>query len=273
MNPESKNFNRRNNPELRGEQLTPEQQELVLRYMDIVIPKVGEQIRKISSNIHSHIDLKDLSDELCQAGYLGLVQAALNFKPDGRNGRIDFKTYAEHRIRGAIKDYLRKIDTLTRDDRDRLKRIRSIQQNFFQTHNRFPTEEEIAETMGISITKYRKLIAPFSYLLNENRGGNNNRVRLDYNEPSVHFEAQLNSQLDRQKILNLIRDMVNNENFLTNIEKMVMKIYLESLESEEELSSKEISRRIGLYRDKNNRERLLLPHEIYQIKSRAIKKL
>lgn len=45
--------------------------------------------------------------DLYQEGYIGLMQARRSFRDDGMT---KFATYAAHRIRGAIRDYLRTLD-------------------------------------------------------------------------------------------------------------------------------------------------------------------
>lgn len=55
-------------------------------------------------------------DELFAAGMYGLMRAARSYDPDRGAG---FKTYAYHRIRGAILDDLRRLDFLPRSLRDR----------------------------------------------------------------------------------------------------------------------------------------------------------
>lgn len=52
------------------------------------------------------------ADDLISAGNLGLVDCARRF-----DGERDFETYASFRVKGAILDYLRGIDLLTRDER------------------------------------------------------------------------------------------------------------------------------------------------------------
>lgn len=49
------------------------------------------------------------TDDLISAGYAGLIAAARRY-----DGRVQFGTFAQHRIVGAMKDYLRSVDPVTR---------------------------------------------------------------------------------------------------------------------------------------------------------------
>ena len=59
-------------------------------------------------------------DELYSAGMVGLMTAARSY--DSSRG-AEFKTYAYHRIRGAILDELRRLDFLPRSQREKARRL------------------------------------------------------------------------------------------------------------------------------------------------------
>jgi RNA polymerase sigma factor for flagellar operon FliA len=58
-------------------------------------------------------------DDLSSAGMIGLIQAVDRF--DQKRG-LQFKTYAQHRIRGAMQDFLRDEDPLSRTERRRVRK-------------------------------------------------------------------------------------------------------------------------------------------------------
>jgi RNA polymerase sigma factor (sigma-70 family) len=57
-------------------------------------------------------------DDLVSAGMIGLIQAVDRFD---RSRDLKFKTYAQHRIRGAMLDFLRAEDPLSRTERRRVR--------------------------------------------------------------------------------------------------------------------------------------------------------
>ncbi len=62
----------------------------------------------------SHVD----KDELISLGYMGLVEAQARFDPDRG---VPFPAFAAGRIRGAMLDWLRQLDPVSRDERARLR--------------------------------------------------------------------------------------------------------------------------------------------------------
>ena len=111
-------------------------------------------VRAIAVRVHEtlpvHIDL----DDLIHAGVLGLFDAAQKY--DNRH-EVDFKSYAKHRIKGAILDSLRKLDWASRDLRKRHKQLEEITRELAATLSRPPSEAEIAEKMGVGVERWRQL--------------------------------------------------------------------------------------------------------------------
>ena len=90
-------------------QLSANARELATEHLDLVTVIARSTRRRLPR----YYDL----DELESAGALGLVEAASRF--NAQLG-IPFRAYARTRIRGAILDYLREIDPLTRTQRQRV---------------------------------------------------------------------------------------------------------------------------------------------------------
>ena len=89
------------------------------------------------TDCRSHIPLEDL----VSAGMVGLLNAIDNFDP---SFNVQLKTYAEHRIHGAIMDSLREMDWAPRETRKRSKLIEQAIHRVKQRLGREPMEEEIA---------------------------------------------------------------------------------------------------------------------------------
>jgi len=70
-------------------------------------------------HLPAHVEL----DELSANGVLGLVDAVAKFDA---SKRVKLESYARHRIRGAILDGLRAADPVTRDTRQKNKRIQKL---------------------------------------------------------------------------------------------------------------------------------------------------
>ncbi|MGA3078861.1 MAG: FliA/WhiG family RNA polymerase sigma factor [Bryobacteraceae bacterium] len=111
-------------------------------------------VRAIAIRVHEslpvHVDL----DDLVHAGVLGLFDAASKYNPDKK---VIFQSYAKHRVKGAILDSLRQLDWASRDLRKRQKQLDAVTHNLMTQLGRTPTEEEIAETLGLGIDRWRRV--------------------------------------------------------------------------------------------------------------------
>jgi RNA polymerase sigma factor for flagellar operon FliA len=87
-------------------------------------------------------------DDLVSAGTIGLMDAATNFD-SSRN--VAFRTYAKHRIVGAMLDDLRNQDTVSRDRRRIIKLVDATRQELLSKTGEVPTVEEIAEHLHMTI--------------------------------------------------------------------------------------------------------------------------
>jgi RNA polymerase sigma factor for flagellar operon FliA len=90
--------------------------------------------QRLFHRIGGAVPLEDLISE----GNVGLLHAIDNY--DAATG-LSFKTYAEHKIRGAILDSLRTGDPLTRQDQQQLKALQRFSKKHAATHGETPTEE------------------------------------------------------------------------------------------------------------------------------------
>src|ERR1019366_3136827 len=109
------------------------------------------QVRIIAGRIHGRLPDSVLLDDLVSTGVIGLLAAIDNFDP---SHNVRLKTYAEHRIHGAIMDSLRDMDWRSRDTRKRSKRIEAAIHRTKQALGREPSEEEIAAEIGIALGEY-----------------------------------------------------------------------------------------------------------------------
>jgi RNA polymerase sigma factor for flagellar operon FliA len=94
-------------------------------------------------------------DELISAGILGLIDALDKFDPEMG---IKFQTYAEHRIRGAILDELRKMDWIPRSVRKDIHRLEDAARAVRMRTGREPEDIEVAEEMNIDIHSYHEVV-------------------------------------------------------------------------------------------------------------------
>jgi RNA polymerase sigma factor for flagellar operon FliA len=121
--------------------------ELIVSHLPLVKFLVG----RIASQLPSHLDQEDLMS----AAIIGLITAAERFDP---SRGVQFKTFAEQRIRGTIIDELRSQDWLTRSLRDKFKRL---EREFVKLEHRFgrnPTSEEVADSLKMTVDEYHQML-------------------------------------------------------------------------------------------------------------------
>ena len=114
------------------------------------LPLVKAIAARVHENLPVHVDL----DDLIHAGVLGLFDAVSKF--DSRK-KVEFHSYAKHRIKGAILDSLRQLDWASRDLRKRQKQIDAATGSLASTLGRNPNEGEVAAKLGISAERLRRI--------------------------------------------------------------------------------------------------------------------
>lgn len=111
------------------------------------------QVRLIARRIHERLPENVSLDDVISTGVLGLIAAVDCFDP---SQNVQLRTYAEHKIRGAILDSLRKMDWAPKNKRRRAKQIEAAIAKMEQRLGRAPDEEEIAAELQISVDEYHQ---------------------------------------------------------------------------------------------------------------------
>src|SRR5580693_8498014 len=123
-----------------------ERDELVLKHL----PLVRAIAIRVYENLPVHVDV----DDLVHAGIMGLFDAAVKYNGEKQ---VSFHGYAKHRIKGAILDSLRNMDWVSRNLRERHKKLGAVMRELAGTLERTPTEAEIAEKMGMNVMRWRQV--------------------------------------------------------------------------------------------------------------------
>ena len=119
-------------------------------------------VRDIARRFRGRVPPCITLDDLVSAGTVGLIQAVDRF--DSSRGR-KFKTYAQHRIHGAMLDFLREEDPLSRTER---RRVRESAENLgpatvsldaIQLH-RLAAPAQPAFTTRLDVREARRSLSP-----------------------------------------------------------------------------------------------------------------
>ena len=118
-------------------------------------------VRNIASSVQRSLSVHTEIDDLIHAGTMGLFEAATKYQ-DGKE--VPFAVYAKHRIRGAILDGLRQIDWASRDARKHYKQMQQVTRDLACRLQRTPTQDEVAEGMGLDQKRWQALMIDFRTL-------------------------------------------------------------------------------------------------------------
>jgi RNA polymerase sigma factor for flagellar operon FliA len=127
--------------------LTAEQERVMVEHLPIV--------RFIARRIHNRLPPHVPIEDLYSAGVLGLLDAFGRFDP---SKQVLFRTYAQHRIRGAILDSLRTLDWSPRELRRKARAVEQAIQFLAAQFHRSPIDTEIAQKLNISLAAYQQLL-------------------------------------------------------------------------------------------------------------------
>lgn len=121
--------------------------ELILTYT----PLIKYIATRLASRLPSHVATEDL----ISCGIIGLIDAIEKFD---LSKNVQFKTYAEFRIKGAMLDELRSLDWVPRSVRRKVTELENAFADLEKKFGRPPHDEEVAENMGIALDDYYRLV-------------------------------------------------------------------------------------------------------------------
>jgi RNA polymerase sigma factor for flagellar operon FliA len=130
-----------------GDLLTPEQEKLMMENLPIV--------RFIARRIHERLPQHVPIEDLYSAGVVGLLDALSKFDP---SKQVQFRSYAQFRIRGAILDNLRTLDWSPRELRRKGRAIEQAIQALTAQFGRAPNDLEIAARLHLDLAAYQQLL-------------------------------------------------------------------------------------------------------------------
>lgn len=204
---------------------------LALHYLYLV----GYIYGRIAINLPPAVDKQDLEHQ----GVLGLLAALDNFDP-AKN--VKFETYASIRIRGAMIDYLRKQDILSRPLRKRAAEIEKASEELAKRTGRVPAVAELAREMGTTVDEISDSLwrSSHSFILSleremyedEEGAGSTVADSLAIQVPGPHDEAE------RQNLLECMAKAIEE---LPEKERQIIALYYH-----EELTLKEIGEVLGI---------------------------
>jgi len=193
-----------------------------------MLPKIKWLAISISRDLPKSVEI----DDLVQEGVIGLLNAIENYDP---TKRASFTTYAMKRVKGAMYDYLRRIDWMPRGIRKKLKEVEEAILVLEGKLQRIPDDKEIAEYLNMDEKEVknikremarRQIFSLDSYLF-DNRGDTLvEYVESDSLNPEEEYESE--------EIIEALKKAISK---LSEREQLVISLYYD-----EELNFKEIGK-------------------------------
>ena len=198
------------------------------------LPLVRRVVQRLAARKPPHIEL----DDLVSWGIVGLLDALKKYDP---TKQAAFATYAQFRIRGAVLDHLRSLDWVPRSVRQKASLIEKVAHGLEGGLGRPPSEEEIADELGIRLDDYQELLARIGEMTLfsiEDLGFRNGEERFKLERQFEDDDVDpLGNLLTRERV-DLVGEAIKR---LPEREQVVVSLYYH-----EELTMKEVGTVLGL---------------------------
>lgn len=216
----------------RSENFSAEERErLILEHL----PQVRLIARRIQGRLPETVGL----DDLVSAGVLGLISAIDHFDP---SRHIRLKSYAEHRIKGAMLDSLRRLDWAPRQQRKHAKQIDAAIATAEQRLHRLPTEQEVADELHLSVERYHRWqveVSGVNLARLEAAGSDDPEKRDLLRVISGNPQESPSALLERSELQRALAHAISE---IPAIEQTILSLYYK-----DELTLREIARIAGLH--------------------------
>ena len=191
--------------------------ELAIQYL----PAVKAMAFRLKERLPSSIDYSDLS----AIGTEELIKLARRYD-EGLND--SFWGYAKKRVYGAMLDYLRSLDVLSRASRQLVKQIDKAVDAYMAEHDEEPSDEELANLLGEDVEKIHDArIASAIYTV----------MPID-DHLQVGDEGATLKKIEQEELVEVIKSVLST---FKEREQLIIQLYYF-----EELTLKEISEILGI---------------------------
>jgi RNA polymerase sigma factor FliA len=151
------------------------------------LPIVRRTAMRLARKVPSHITVGDLTGY----AWLGLVEAFARASEEMDDA--EFEAYALYRIRGAMLDFLRSLDTQSRASRATSRKVTRAITTVTKAKGRPPEEQEIATELGVTLIEYRSTLAALD------RAGMNRLEMIDIDTEIMPDAAELQDDIAGKK--------------------------------------------------------------------------
>lgn len=193
------------------------QDQLAIQYL----PAVKAMAYRIKERLPAHLE----TSELISIGTEELIKLARRYD-EGLND--SFWGYAKSRVYGAMLDYLRSLDVISRANRKLIKAIDIEVSRYFNEHEEEPSDEYLSSVLGESVEKIREAkIAADIYML----------VPID-EQYNIMEPTNIIDRLEKEELVEKIHSVLKT---FSQREQLIIQLYFL-----EELNLSEIKEILGI---------------------------
>lgn len=193
------------------------QDQLAIQYL----PAVKAMAYRIKERLPAHLE----TSELISIGTEELIKLARRYD-EGLND--SFWGYAKSRVYGAMLDYLRSLDVISRANRKLIKAIDTEVSRYFNEHEEEPSDEYLSGVLGESVEKIREAkIAADIYML----------VPID-EQYNIMEPTNIIDRLEKEELVEKIHSVLKT---FSQREQLIIQLYFL-----EELNLSEIKEILGI---------------------------
>lgn len=194
--------------------------ELIEQYLPLV--------RKVVMSLARHLPPQVDVDDLHSVGTMGLIAAVGRF--DSAQEKT-FEAYAVMRIRGAVLDELRRLDSLPRTARAKARHLQETSSRLEQSLGREPSDDELSVAMGLKVGELRRMrnqVRPMNFISLDNRNTTGNEQEADMHEAIADENQQPGSeQCQQNELVDILREKIGE--LSERQRKILSMIYFENL--------------------------------------------
>lgn len=197
--------------------LKKEQDELVVAYL----PALRALAFRLKERLPSSIDVNDL----ISIGVEEMIKLASRYEKEQNNS---FWGFVKKRVYGAMLDYLRSLDVMSRNNRKIIKDIDTLIDEYYQKYEEEPDDKYLAQRLNLEVEKVKEVrqAHAVSYVL-----------PLD-EQVNCYAEDNTLEKIEKQALLDKVSEVLET---LKEREQLIIQLYYY-----EELNLKEISEMLGI---------------------------
>lgn len=193
-----------------GDNLKYNQDDLAIKFL----PAVKALAFKLKERLPSSVDVSDL----VSIGTEELVKLARRYD-EAQND--SFWGYARKRVYGAMLDYLRSLDTVSRTDRKLIKEVDKLVGKYFGEFGVEPEDEYLAEQLGLDIHKVREARTSIGVI----------GVLPLLEQVQIFKDTEILEEIENDELLERVRKAL--EGFSEREQTVIQLYYFEELKLEE----------------------------------------